>query len=145
MVHKIFQYFNQCTDILKGFLDVGIGHYIYFWKSKGLSVENIITPTTSDYSLTPHLSYIGTKTRLEFRRSCLRKDQITLNHGILVNIYIVYELDKIYVVSPTLVNCLFGIASLTKNADIDQYKYSGYRIGFDRGNGYSVANGFVEM
>ena len=32
----------------------------------------------------------------------------------------------------TLVNCLFGAVTLTKNADIDKYKYSGYRIGFDR-------------
>ena len=26
--------------------------------------------------------------------------------------------------SPTLVSCLFGAVSLTKNADIDKYKYS---------------------
>ena len=26
---------------------------------------------------------------------------------------------------------MFGAVSLTKNADIDQYKYSGYGIGFD--------------
>ena len=32
----------------------------------------------------------------------------------------------------TLQNCLFGAVSLTKNADIDRYKYSGYGIGFDR-------------
>ena len=29
---------------------------------------------------------------------------------------------------PTLVNCLFGAVSLTKNADIDKYKYSDYGI-----------------
>ena len=33
---------------------------------------------------------------------------------------------------PTLENCLFGEVSLTKNADIDKYTYSGYGIGFDR-------------
>ena len=43
--------------------------------------------------------------------------------------------------SSTLVNCLFGAVSLTKNADIDRYKDSGYGIGFDRGNVYSVRNG----
>ena len=32
----------------------------------------------------------------------------------------------------TLENCLFGAVSLTKNADIDKYGYSGYGIGFDR-------------
>ena len=31
----------------------------------------------------------------------------------------------------TLENCLFGAVKLTKNADIDTYKYSGYGIGFD--------------
>ena len=46
-----------------------------------------------------------------------------------MNNYIVYELDKIYVkTSPTLVNCLLGAVSLTKNADIDKCKYSGYGI-----------------
>ena len=30
----------------------------------------------------------------------------------------------------TLKNCLFGAVTLTKNADNDRYKYSGYGIGF---------------
>ena len=48
--------------------------------------------------------------------------------------YIVYEISKNYNISsyPTLENYLFGAVSLTKNADIDRYKYSGYGIGFDR-------------
>ena len=37
----------------------------------------------------------------------------------------------------TLVNRLFGAVSLTKNADIDKYKYSGYGIGFDRKGSFS--------
>ena len=44
--------------------------------------------------------------------------------------------------SRTLVNCLFGVVSLIKNADTDKYKYSRYEIGFDRGNVKSVGNGF---
>ena len=50
------------------------------------------------------------------------------------HIYIVYKISKNYNISsyPTFENCLFGAVSLTKNADIDQYKYSGYGIGFDR-------------
>ena len=43
---------------------------------------------------------------------------------------------------PTLENCLFGAVSLTKNVDIDEYKYSGYGIGFDRKRTFSVDNGF---
>ena len=33
---------------------------------------------------------------------------------------------------PTLKNCLFGAVTLTKNTDIDKYRYSGYGIEFDR-------------
>ena len=45
-----------------------------------MSDENITDPTTSDYSLNPQLSYLGTKTILEFRGSCLNQDKITFNH-----------------------------------------------------------------
>ena len=31
----------------------------------------------------------------------------------------------------TLGNCLFGSVKLTKNADLDKYKYTGYGVGFD--------------
>ena len=50
-----------------------------------------------------------------------------------------YEISKHYSISvyPTLANCLLGAVSLTKNADIDKYKYSGYGIGFDRHGGFS--------
>ena len=40
-------------------------------------------------------------------------------------------------------NCFFGAVSLTENVDIDQYKYSGYGIGFDRKGGeFSFGNGY---
>ena len=32
---------------------------------------------------------------------------------------------------------MFGAVKLTKNADIDKYQYSGYRIGFDRKGSFS--------
>ena len=35
-----------------------------------------------------------------------------------------------------------GAISLTKHVDIDQYKYSGYGIGFDRKREFSFGNGF---
>ena len=37
----------------------------------------------------------------------------------------------------TLKNCLFGAVTLTKNADINKYEYSGYGIGFDRKSKFS--------
>ena len=42
---------------------------------------------------------------------------------------------------PTIKNCLFGAVSLTKNADIDKYRYSGYGIGFDRRGSFSFPGG----
>ena len=64
----------------------------------------------------------------------MKQDKVTFNHGKIVNMYIVYEINKNIDISdyPTLQNCLFGAISLTKNADIDKYKYSSYGIGFDR-------------
>ena len=38
---------------------------------------------------------------------------------------------------PTLIKCLFGVVTLTKNTDIDKYGYSGYGIGFDRRSSFS--------
>ena len=62
----------------------------------------------------------------------------------MVNIYIVYEINRNHNISsyPTLENCLSGAVSLTKHADFDKYKYSGYGIGFDRKGKFSFGNGF---
>ena len=70
--------------------------YISSWQSKGQSDGTIKPPATSDYKLNPQLSYFGTKTRVDFRGSCLKQDKITFNYGKIVNIYIVYELNKLY-------------------------------------------------
>ena len=35
---------------------------------------------------------------------------------------------------------MFGAVKLTKHVDVDQYKYSGYGIGFDRKGSYSIGN-----
>ena len=110
----------------------------------GLSDERLNSNTASNYKITSDLSYYGTKIRVEFNGSCLKQDKVTYSHGKIVNIYIVYEISKNYNIStyPTLENCLFGAVSLTKNADIDKYKYSGYSIGFDSKREFSFGNGF---
>ena len=75
----------------------------------------------------------------------MKQDKITYTHGKIVSIYIAYELtgpnsdDN----DPTVKNSLFGAVTLTKNADIDKYQYSGYGIGFDRRGSFSFpAGGF---
>ena len=109
----------------KKIIGVGTGNYISFWKSKGLSDENITAATTSDYRLNPQLSYYGTKITVKFDGSCLKQDKATFNHGKAVNIYIVDKITKIAVIDsyenhPTLQDGLFGAVKFTKNADIDK-------------------------
>ena len=89
------------------------------------------------------MNYYGTKTRVKFNGSCLQQHKLLYTHGAIVNIYIVYELSasSSHSDDPTLENCLFGAATLTKNADIDKYGYSGYGIGFDRRSSFSFPSG----
>ena len=89
----------------------------------------------SDNSLTPLIDHYGRKVRLKFEKSCLKQsNKLTYDYGHRVNFYIVYELsasgsnDN----DPTLKNCLFDAVTLTKNADIEKYGYTGYGNGLDR-------------
>ena len=136
--------FQAMQKYFKRIAGVGISNYVYFWKSKGLSDEIISSNSVSNHRITPELSYDGTKTRVMFSGSFLKQDRATYNHGTIVNIYIVYEISKNYNISSylTLENFLFGAVSLTKHVDIDQYKYCGYGIGFDRKEEFSFGNGF---
>ena len=134
--YLVFQPLNKYFKVIAS------TNYVSSWQSKGLSNETIKPPSTSDNSLNPTVNYYGTNARLEFKGSCLKQDKATFNHGKAVNIYIVCELDKTYVKThPTLVNCLFGAVNITKNADIDYNKYSGYGIGFDRTGVYLLPDG----
>ena len=116
---------------------VGVIDRVLSWQSKGLSNESIKQPTTSDNSLNPSLSYSGTKIRVQFTGNCLKQSKFTFTHIKVVNVYIVYELC----VSGFVNNCLFGAVTLTKNADIEKYRYSGYGVGFDRRSSFSFPSG----
>ena len=109
-----------------------------------MSDERINFNIASNYNILPQLSHYGTKARVKFIGSCLKQDNVTYNDGTIVNIYIVYEMSKNYnIISyPALENCLFGDVSLTTHVHIDQYKYSGYGIGFNRKGEFSFGNGF---
>ena len=108
-----------------------------------MSDESIRPPSTSNKTLNPSVNYVGTKARVKFNGDCLKQEKITFNHGKIVNIYIVYEIERSVNISsyPTLENCLFGAVKLTKHIDVDLYKYSGYGIGFDRTGSYSHPSG----
>ena len=109
-----------------------------------MSDKRINSIAASNYSITPELSYYNSKIKVKFNGSCFKPDKVTYNHGKAINIYIVFEISKNYNISSYLAleNCLFRAFSLTKHFDIDQHKYFGCGIGFDRKGKFSVGNGF---
>ena len=67
VLQPIKRYFEVITN----------SNYVSSWKTKGLSAKTIKPPATSDNSLTPTLSYYGTKTRVKFNGSCLKQPKIS--------------------------------------------------------------------
>ena len=68
----------------------------------------------------------------------MKQDSVTFNHKKVVHICIAYEIKALTLaIIWNYKIVLFGAVSLTKNADIDKYKYSGYGIGFDRHGSFS--------
>ena len=70
MVHKIIQYFSQCTYNFKRIADDCNSS----WKSKGLSNENITAPSAPNNFLNNSLEYLGTKPRVRFSGSSLKQN-----------------------------------------------------------------------
>ena len=97
------------------------------WQSKGLSNERIKSPTTSNNGLNPRSSYNDTKIKVQFTGICLKQPKFTFTQKKVVNIYIVYILgtSSSHTNDPTIKYCLFEAVTLTKNADIEKYIYSG--------------------
>ena len=68
------------------------------------------------------------------------------NNDNVVNIYCVYQLDRIASTRDdtfTIQNALFGAMEITKDADTSKYNYKGYGICFDEGGmfGHSIREG----
>ena len=127
----MYRYSKQVTE-------VDNGNYVYYWNCVYLLLllfdERINSIKTTNYNIAQNLDYYGTKTRVKFIGSCLKQDSATFNHKKVVNICILYEISKSFKISdyPKLENCSFRGVTLTKNADINKFKYSGYGVGFDR-------------
>ena len=89
---ECFQSYLIFQPLYRHFKTVTNNNYISSWKSRGLSAESIKSPTTSNNSLTPELSYVDYKIKVKFTGSCLKQPKITYTHRKVVNVYIVYEL-----------------------------------------------------
>ena len=86
---------------------------------------------------------MGTETRVRFTGSCLKQDKTTYTHRKIVNIYFIYDINKNDNTNsaPTLENCLFRPVILPKYNDIDNDKYCGHGIGFDKHRFFSHPSG----
>ena len=85
-----------------------------------MSDESIKPPFTSNKMLNRLVNYVGTKARVKFNGDCLKQENISYDHGKVVNIYIVYGIDRNVDISSytTLENCLFGAVKLTRHVDM---------------------------
>ena len=114
------------------------------WECKGLSNEKIKPPFTAIKSLSPKLVWMNnSEIRQRFAGSCLGQEFATFTPNGVVNLFIVYELDRWSQdlnAKFTLKDCLFGAVKLTKNADSNKYSYSGCGIGFDSRSLFSIPN-----
>ena len=90
-----------------------------------MSGESIKPHAASDNSLasSQHISF---RTRIKFDAEGLKQDKVTFNHKIVVNTYIVSQINlwsSKQSASFTLGNILFGAVKLTKNANFDKFKF----------------------
>ena len=105
---------------------------IDLWKSNGMSEENIENITKSHSNFAPAFVDHHLLPDINFNEHCLI-DNISIPKKV-TNLCISYKLNpelRNLNADFTLGNCLIGSVKLSKNADLDKYKYSGYGIGFD--------------
>ena len=98
-----------------------------------MSEENIENITKSDSNFAPtFVDHLVLPDR-NFNGHCLVNNNISIPKKV-INLYISYKVNpwlRNLDTDFTLKSCLFGSLNLTKNADPDKYKYSGYGISFD--------------
>ena len=75
-----------------------------------MSDESIKLLSISNKMLNPSINYTGTKPRVKFNGDYLKQEKTSFDHGKIINIYNVYEIDRNVDISSylTLENFLFG-------------------------------------
>ena len=115
------------------------------WKSTGIhnnSTNTDLISVSNLDSVLPRLLNQNNRLGAVFAGNLLKQDKIDYAYGAVINIYIVYKLQKRNNNNPdmTLENSLFGAVKITKNVDTSKYSYSGYGISFDSGGSFSFGN-----
>ena len=108
-----------------------------------MSEKNIESITKSDSNFAPTFVDHHLLANINFNGNCLLKDNIFIPKKV-INLYISYTLNpqlRNLNRDFTLGNCLFGSVKLTKNDDLDKYKYSSYGIGFDSLSEFLLTDG----
>ena len=80
---------------------------------------------------------------VSFKGNYMKQTKVVYPHKSVVNIYTVYELDKIDLkrnTDVTVKNALFGTVKITKDANTSHNKYKGYGICFDAYSDFSIGN-----
>ena len=111
-----------------------------------MSEESIEKLNKSDSNFAPtFLDHYSLKD-INLNGYCLMKNNICIPKKV-INLYISYTLGvqlRDFNTDYTLRNCLFGSVKLTKNADLDKYKYTDCGIGFDSHGEYSLPDGSID-
>ena len=114
-----------------------------------MSNEKFTCTYVANVSVCPKLIWINnSEKRLKFKESFLKQEDnapFTLNN--VVNLFIDYDLDRWsrdINISFTLKDWLFGTVKLTKNADTDKYKYSGYGTAFNSCSEFLLSDGRMQ-
>ena len=103
-------------------------------------MKSIEPPSTFDKLLNPSVNYVDTKARVKFNWDHLKQEKALFDHRKIVNIDIVYEIDRNRNISSysMLQNCLFGAVRLKKTCWYRLVQIFWVGIGFDRKGCFSV-------
>ena len=138
LVYKCEQYFFRNSN----------GNRITSWRAsaiKNVSPNSDLKAIPNARRLLPIVEDNG-RMNVEFNGNYFVQNKVLHpNNNKVVNIYIVYELDKINFTCNTLdyaiQDALFGAMKITKNAtESDKNKYKGHGICFDSGDDFSIEN-----
>ena len=117
------------------------GANISSWRSSGIYDDGnvILTAVSNSSSVVPRLINENGKLNVSFSGNLLKQTKVAYNHGRIINIYIVYKLQKRSNddADMTLENSLFGAVKITNDVNTSKYRYSGYGISFDSGSSFS--------
>ena len=137
----IFQYYSVFIPTKNYIKYFSVTIWVESWKSNGMlekSIENI-TKSESNFAATFVDHYLLPD--MNFNGHCLIKNNISTPKKVIH----LYNSDTLQLRNLnkgfTLCNCLFGSVNLTKNADLDKYKYTGYGIGFNSRSEFLFTDG----